>query len=445
VLGSAARPLSRRRRGLLVRIVSLGVVFLLLAGCLQSGTDDDGPPADDGVPTGTHVMQFREPLDLGTHRSRSGVGAFGTSCMDSVADGDCGLGEPVMEVDGNGAIYVSGSCCITVAPPVYVSRDGGATFADLPTPAGVRESLGIEGDFAVDDVGRVYFSDIEFAASFQMTVWDTTGAFLRHTKWPAPPLVDRDWVRAEGDGIVYYAYNTGTATNLYKSTDAAMTFTPSALYQAPFGLGNMLLGPQPGNVWILGGGRDGHTLAEVSTDGGTTWTEEETTIPSGGNFPVAAFDEAGRLYGTGTNDDTVTVSVRGADGQWAPAMNVSGPGHHRMPWIAAGASGAAVVVWYGTDSIDIDPDTEWFLRVALTLDAGKTWETVLPDPIPVIDNGDLGRQLLDFFQVEVGPDGAIHVAYSSLPESEGGPEEHLRYVRTEPIPQLAPTVYVNGP
>ena len=414
-------------------------LLLLLAGCL----DASGPgPGDDGLaaPAAAGLLRFRDAVDLA---SKARPGAFGTNCQDSVADGDCGLGEPTMEVDGRGVIYLSGVCCLTVAPPVYVSRDGGATFQDLPTPAGVREAFGIEGDFAVDDVGRVYFADIEFAGSFQVTVWEPDGAFVRHVKWPAVPLVDRDWVRAEGDGTVYYVYNTGTATNVYKSTDAAATWSPAPLHQAPFGLGNAVSGLRDGELWLLGGSNGGSVLAEVTVDGGLTWGQETTTIPSGGGFPAGAFDEGGRLYGVGAADDAIAVAVRQPNGDWSPAVTVSGPGHHRMPWLAAGASGAAVAAWYGTSDTEVGAGSEWFLHVALTLDGGATWEVQVADPVPVLV-GDLQRQLLDFFQVEVGPDGAVHVAYSSLPLGERT-EEQLHYVRSEPIAALAPAVHPNGP
>lgn len=435
-----------------ILLPALAVLLLPLAGCLESGRDDGAAPSDDGGEPAAlaSTFRFRPAVDLGTEIGRGGAGAFGTNCNGQggndlgLTDGDCGLGEPTMEVDSRGHVYVSGVCCLTVAPPVLVSRDGGVTFQDLPTPAGVREAFGIEGDFAIDDEGNVYFADIEFAASFQVTVWDPEGAFVRHVKWPAVPIVDRDWIRAEGDGTLYYVYNAvTTGTNVYKSTDGGMTWNPRPLYSASYGLGNAVAGPADGELWVVGGSANGFTTADYTTDGGVTWAEETTTAPSGGNFPVGYFDEAGRMYLSGATDDTISVAVRTPDGDWQPAVDVSGTGHHRMPWLAAGADGAAVVAWYGTNETEIGPATEWFVHVAVTLDAGRTWTTRIADPIPVLV-GDLQRQLLDFFQVEVGPDGTIHVAYSSLPVGEE-PEEQLHYVRSEPIPQLAPASYFNGP
>jgi hypothetical protein len=422
---------------------SLVVLPLLLAaafaGCLDD--EDEGRTIDEGgvLP----LLRFRPAIDLG---SAERPGAFGTNCQDSLVDGDCGLGEPQVEVDSLGTIYVSGVCCLTVPPPVYVSRDGGETFTDLATDTGVREALGIEGDFAIDAHGRIYFADIEFAATFQVTAWEQDGTFLHHTKWPAPPLVDRDWIRAEGDGRLYYVYNTGTSTNVYTSTDRGVTWSPVFVHASPFGLGMAVKGPAMGELWILGGGDD-MLLADVTYDGGLTWALEDTTIPSGGNFPVGAFDGAGSLFAAGSPDATIQVARRDADGTWHPAVQVSPPGHHRMPWFATGSAAAtAALCWYGTDDAEVGPASEWHVRAAWSLGNGEpaTWRSVIADPEPVFV-GVLGRELLDFFQCELGPDGAMHVAYSKLRASEGGPEEQLHYVRSEPAPELAAADFPYGP
>ncbi|HUR62401.1 MAG TPA: hypothetical protein VM286_08585 [Candidatus Thermoplasmatota archaeon] len=418
-----------------MRSLALLAVLVLVAGCLGTTTDPGttGPPGNQQAWGG---LQFRAPIDLG---SKARPPAAGTNCQDSAVDGDCGLGEPEVEVAGDGTVYVSGVCCLTVPPPVYVSRDGGKTFKDLATP-GVREQFGIEGDFAIDAEGRVYFADIEFAATFQVTVWDKDGSYLRHTKWPAPPLVDRDWIRAEGDGILYYAYNTGSATNLYKSTDAGATWSPTWIHQSGFGLGNLVHGEKDGSLCIVGGNVGGRRTTDCTLDGGLTWKVETSTVATGGNFPVGAFDEAGNLYLGSDAGQAITVARRTLEGRWLPPVNVSGPGTHKMPWMAAGRDGAAAIAWYGANATS--PDL-WMLHVAVSRDHGVTWADAIADPIPVF-HGDLGRDLLDFFQVEVGPDGGIHVAYSSLPVDEGN-EEQLHYVRSEPDPTLAPVRPFNGP
>lgn len=397
--------------------------------------------------SGSFGLHFRPPVDLG---SRSYAVAFGTSCITDDAlgdrDGDCGLGEPSVEVDGRGAIYVSGVCCIGNPPPVYVSRDDGETFKELTTPTGIRERFGIEGDFAVDARGVVYFSDIELAATFQVTAWDADGGFLRHTKWPAPPLVDRDWIRAEGNGHLYYVYNTGGSTNVYASQDGGATWSPRPVFTAPYGLGNAVRGTRTGELWLLGGSLEGKRRADYTLDGGAIWKSEKTSAPLGGGFPTGAFDEAGNLYVTGAPQDRIYVSRRASDGTWSdPVMVTPDFGHHRMPWIAAGGAAKVAVAWYGT--LEEKTDAKWFVFVAVSLDADAPnphWQVAIADPEPVLV-GTLGRQLLDFLQVEIGPDGAVHVAYSKLRPTEQNNEEKLHYVHSEPTLPLAPSVYLNGP
>lgn len=426
-----------------ILLAALAMAFVL-PGCFGGGPDDvaGGDPPMPGEP---QPLRFRPFVDLG---SAQRPGAFGTNCQDSLTDGDCGLGEPQVEVDGAGTIYVSGVCCLTVPPPVYVSRDGGATFTDMATTTMVREQFGIEGDFAIDAEGRMYFADIEFAASFQVSVWDKDGTFLHHTKWPGVPIVDRDWIRAEGDGILYYVYNTGTSTNVYTSTDTGRTWSPAPIHTTAFGLGMAVKGPKMGELWVIGGGpQGGAETADLTRDGGLTWTSEQTTIPSGSSFPVAAFDEAGSLFGAGTVEDSIQVARRDPDGTWNPAVKVSPAGNHRMPWFATGtAAGTAALCWYGTPDAEIGPSSEWFVHVARSLGNGAdgTWTVAVADTEPVFV-GELGRDLLDFFQCEVGPDGAMHIAYSKLRPSEGGPEEQLQYVRSEPDAALAATKFPWGP
>lgn len=438
-----------------MRFILLLLLGVALAGCLTDAPDSDDGSANDGVNQG-FSLNFREPVDLGSKAGpmNLGVGAVGTNCQDSLDDGDCGLGEPSVEVDGAGTIYVSGVCCLTVAPPVLVSRDGGETFQEMDGDT-IRQAFGIEGDFAIDEVGRMYFADIEFAATFQVTVWDADGNYLHHTKWPAPPLVDRDWIRAEGDGIVYYVYNTGAmGTRVYKSVDAGVTWTPDAVYVAPYALGNVAINPGE-ELCLFGGELEGQWRIDCSQDGGATWDVQPTGLPRTGPdaYPVGAYDEAGNLWlastqsqeGGGTN---IGVTMRSPDGSWTDVEYLlAGDGFHRMPWLAAGSDGSVGIAWYGKQGTDTD-DGEWFLYAAAT-SKGQPWEVVRADADPIF-MGELGRDLLDFLQVDIGPEGSLHIAYSDLwvdgarPGPDGN-EEQLRYVRSEPSAQLKMNEFWLGP
>ena len=414
----------------------------------QLGTDPQSPDTDgDGVDDFIEVTQETDPLadDKPALRFRPAVDlgsmaypvVVGTSCQDSVDDGDCGLGEPSVEVDGAGAIYITGVCCVGSAPPLYVSRDGGETFQDLPGDD-IRELLGVEMDLAVDEVGRFYGADIEVAGTFQVTVWEADGTYVRHTKWPAPPLVDRDWIRAEGDGPLYYGYNTGSDTNIYTSSDAGATWSPIPAYQTGYGLGNLAIWPGH-EICVVGGSDGGMRVTDCSSDKGATWAKDTSTTPTGGNFPVPVFDEGGNLYVGGDGTGAIGYSVR-TTGGWGEHHVVSPNGTHRMPWFAAGNDGALAAAWYGTFDTEITESTQWYVFAAASRDAtaaNPQWDWAIADPDPVFI-GVLGRDLLDFLQIDMGPDGALHIAYSDQwkdgPPGPDGNEEQLTYVRSEPSP-----------
>ncbi len=416
---------------------------ILDAAELDLGTD---PLRRDDKP----ALAFRPVVDLG---SKAYPVAAGTSCNDSVDDGDCGLGEPTVEVAGDGTIYVSGVCCIGNAPPIYVSRDGGETFHDMPGDD-VRELFGIEMDFAIDEVGTFYAADIEFAGSFQVTVWDKDGNYMHHAKWPAVPIVDRDWIRAEGDGVLYFIYNAVTVGSVvYKSTDHGQTWG-APIHTVDYGLANAAIMPGK-ELCLFGGDLNGFRRVDCTIDGGTSWTSERSSLPNGrDSYPVGAYDEAGNLWlaetqsiaeGNVTFEEAIAVTYRSPDGAWHDVVRVSPEGRHRMPWITAGAEGAVALAWYGTPGTTTDGD--WFLHAAATsmgTETAPTWDAVVVDPEPVFQ-GSLGRDLLDFLQIDMGPEGALHIAYSK--QNNVGPdgnEEQLQYVRSEPSP-LAMADFFYGP
>lgn len=359
----------------------------------------------------------------------------------------CGLSEPVIENAPGDVVYASSTCCIGGSPPVWVSRDAGASWDTLDTP-GVREAVGIEGDFAVDAAGNVYFTDI-LGGAMWLTSWDAQGNW-RHTV-PAPfePLVDRPWVRAGGEDVVYFLYNTAVdGTNFHVSTDGGKTFLPAPTKKFPAGLGTIAQGPELDHLWVVAG-----MLLYESTDGGLTWSEgEEVPLPEGASddafswgFAVPAVDTDGRVmvaYDLGTREDgfAIHAAVREPDGAWS-VRTLTEKGTHIMPWPEAGPAGGFVVAWYGTDDDAADPDTvgedaAWYAFLAATSDASASWQRARADAEPVLV-GPMLRRLLDFLQVDLDERGAAHMVYAHL--REAGNNERTSYVRTTlglGLPQL---------
>lgn len=437
--GSATPPAGADE--VLVSATGYGLMRAPLPGDVLLARDAEGEPATDASP----VLRMLPPYDFG-------VAYLGPEAACGQRN-TCGLSEAVVEVAGDGTLYASGTCCVGKAPPVWASRDGGASWEELTTP-GVREAIGIEGDFAVDDAGNLYFTDILLGAMW-MTSWDKDGAWRHSTPVPLKPLVDRPWVRAGADDVVYYLYNTGFSTEFHVSTDGGRTFPPVALHSFPAPLGTLGQGPERDHLWVVAGG-----MLYESTDGGASWSDgEDVPVPedakddeSGWNFHVPVVDEAGRVLvgadvGSSETGYRVYAAVRETDGTWTTTVVSPPGGTHFMPWPAAGRDGGFVLAWYGTDDAaagpdDVPADAAWFVFLASSADAGRSWQSVRADPAPVLQ-GPMNRRLLDFLQVDVGPDGAAHVVYSR--NVDGTNAERMLYARTTVGLGLAPLAYPNGP
>jgi hypothetical protein len=424
---------------------------LALADLAQAVLPGDAEPA----------LRFLPPLLLGR--------AYLADQPGTCAAYNCGASEPSVEVAGDGTVYATGVCCVGKSPPIWASRDGGATFQALKGDL-LRDGFGIEGDFAVDDAGNLYFSDISAASSY-FSSWNKDGTH-RHTTpaWPFQPLVDRPWVRADAEDHVVFAYNSGSATRVYTSDDGARTWT--FRFEAPANLGTLGQGPERTTYWVVAG-----SVLYTSTDAGVTWSEVgDLPLPSGTGtrfqpFEVPVVDEAGNLWVVYDWQDAANVTCTAGTlpmsatctdapfhvyavrldpaGEWHGPFRVSPEaGTHLFPWAATGREGALVVAWYGAPEADngtVADDAPWFVHVAVTLDGASeapSWQVARADPEPVLV-GPMGRQLLDFLQVDVAPDGALHLVYAKA--EKGAPDEATWYVRSTVGLGLAPKVYPNGP
>ncbi|MBW3582262.1 MAG: hypothetical protein KY455_04090 [Euryarchaeota archaeon] len=363
---------------------------------------------------------------------------LGTTCLEK-DDGDmgCGLDEPSIEVDGRGWIYYTAVCCFFVSSPVWVSKDGGATFEPLEHP--MKDVYGNEGDLAIDDEGNLYYMDIDLA-TFGIARWNAELEPQYSYRRPGEPLVDRPWIRAGEGGVVHAIYNTGVDTVYYRSTDHALTF--SAAPEARFGsaLARAYSDVQRGIVGMVNAGD-----YMESTDAGVTWGER-TDVPRC-SADTASVDEAGNVWYQGKG----CVIGRLADGNWTKPMLLAPGITKSFTWMGAGAEGAVATAYYGqieepshAEALGIETNG-WYLFVSWSNDAHSEtphWAHMLVDPDP-LGFDDLGRRLGDFFQTVIGPDGAIHIAYSMNAEMDDSATSVYRKVG--PVAGLAPTKPLVGP
>jgi hypothetical protein len=420
-----------------------------------TGAIDDVPveiqlEPTDGIPDPsdeTPALDFLRPIQLG--------GAYLADRPETCETYNCGASEPVIELDSEGTIYVSGVCCVGESPPIWYSEDDGNSFTLLRGDV-LRDNFGIEGDFAIDQAGNLYFSDISVASAY-ISTWDSDQEHRRTVPvGPFAPIVDRPWIRAGAEDTAFFAYNTGTSTWLYETTDGGLTWTP--LKEFPGALGTLERGPGLEDLSVAAGGQ-----IWFSDDGGETWTDpEQIPRPSEDGekfqpYDVQTIDENGNhwvVYDWSKDDEEayhVYATMRSPAGEWSEPVQVSpDEGTHHLPWGAAGKTGSLALAWYGTldDEVgpnSVDGDADWHLYTGVSVDADTTdpsFAVTKPDPKKVHE-GPMNRKLLDFLQIEIGPEGAVHVAYAQ--DRNGQADERTEYVRSTTGLDLAHEVYPNGP
>jgi hypothetical protein len=426
-------------------VILLFLALLPVAGCLSDNddgrpsgpfavdSDNDGlPDVEDPTPFGL-TLRYLPPVDLLCPTE-------GISGIQDEVQGNCGaFGEPVIEVAGDGAVWASATCCIGRSPPIWVSRDAGQSFQLLPfadRTGIVRDAFGIEGDFAIDDAGNVYFFDISAASSwFSKYQADGTHVFTKADAFP--PLVDRPWVRAGVEDEVWVFYNTAMSTNLFHSTNGGLTWTvtPQTFNCALMTIGQ---GPERNRLFVAGCGGDPQLF--ISEDGGLTFgpsialpvpdiVEENGTATDPFIPPVS--DAAGNIYvfleyaaGDAAKGRGLYLDVVLADGTVrGPFLVTNETTVNHKPWPAAGEEGKVAVAWYGTNTTYengefAEPPT-WFLYTAAVhgaLTETPTFEVGRADPDPVLV-GEFGRQLGDFLESDIGPDGRHYVIYARRDDS----------------------------
>ncbi len=418
---------------------------------IAMGLDPTLPDTDgDGILDGQDpivdlepVLEFLDPVtlicpDYPTYRSPCG-----------------GFGEPQLEVAGDGTIWYSSVCCVGQSPPIWLSHDGGLTFEALPFADGTgvtRDAAGVEGDFAIDDAGNVYFFDITAATAY-FTKYAADGTHL-HTKVdPFPPLVDRPWVRAGAEDEVFILYNTGFSSRFYRSIDGGLTWDHLGATEFPCGL--MTLGQGPERDHLIASGCAGRPSAWLSHDGGITWGPRIVLSEEGSqeSYMQPMGDAAGISYvpvtkSTGgsadVNQSAIEVFAIHPDGTVKGPFAALAPGQASdKPWLVAGKEGVVAMAHYlaRNSTWDDQRDATWDLAITYSLDAHTdepAWTTVVADE--GLFHGALGRSPGDFLQLRQTENGDLVVAYTSR---ENGPLDNL-FIRSVAGIDFGPEVFRNG-
>ncbi len=359
-------------------------------------------------------------------------------------------GEPSIGVDphGGSALFMAGSAVYKVGLGT-ASTPPAITWSDVTSPfslgnldpilatdpaTGVTLAGGDDGPCAVmsktTDGGTTWTPSIPCAlASDHPTVG--FGPFAA----PAP-------AGSSGSRIAYFCQQQD-ASNCARSLDGGATFTPGVPMIGCAGVFGHIKVASDGTAYIpskncVGADNGIEVGGYVSTDNGVSWTNygiAGSPTPTSGFDPSITVTPDNTVYETfaraGDWHPVVTSSTtRGA--AWSKPVDLAGtvsPAIVASTFQAAvsGDNGRIAVAFLGsqTGTPGQNPFTTgfhgiWNLFVSTSYDGGVTWTTTKVTTTPVqrgeIDGGGtttLGqRNLLDFMDASVTPDGRVVVAYA---------------------------------
>lgn len=324
---------------------------------------------------------------------------------------------------------------------IFKSTDGGKTYFK-PGPGGSAGETGVSSDrqwLGIDRIGTdqyVYEIDHEFtseimrlSSSANDNPWVTQNAMtdpelttsVPNTN-PGPTFVDKK------THVVYGIFNASIPTTNAQNPPFGKLLNIWDFVAAAPPVGGTAPGPFS-NFPIFKGVIDSPTTPAPPA-GTTTYGTNNANI-----FPVGDTDTTGNVYAAWSMNNARTnefaiwfaASHDGGKTFYGPFQISKGPGTAVLPWLAAGDDGRVDVVWYQTSTVG-DPNllpksAAWNVMFGQSLNASGR-EPVFTvsqasDHVnhvgPISTGGLIGssdRSLLDYFEVNIGPDGLANIAYA---------------------------------
>ena len=251
-----------------------------------------------------------------------------------------------------------------------------------------------------------------------------------------------------GSGVAYPSVLTqcantgsGAASSCWRSLDGGLTWAaPTPLFNAAVtGCGGLVgrpLAARDGTLAVPATWNCQDLTVAFSLDNGLTWDIRRSPVDAGHSInPGGGFTPDGSFYAAARTEASLVEAVGTRDrGQsWMGPWNVTFPGVRSVAFVtaAAGDDGHVAVAYIGSTDTDLHPseapaETRWHLYLAWTATAGAAepeWfvgqATSADDPVQVgsicllnfVCSGG-NRNLLDFIDSTVAPDGRFLVAYA---------------------------------
>lgn len=435
----------------------LAAMAVTLSGCLSASTLNENLAVP---PLAAVVHRAGMPLDatpqsilgaapqvvqklLGTRGAEPNIGVTGSGAV-FITSGDFVMrsqdrGDTWEQVFEFGAIHppaplnmLAGNDPVRNSDPMlWVDTDTDRIFAPMMWPA-----LACAESAYSDDDGATW-SDHPLGCHPASAPFD-------HQKLATGPYVEGsplEFLRTAYPNVVYLCYNKLVATHCQTSTDGGNTFPrdvevassdgqcgginghPTA---APNGTVFVGLGESCGTPWVARSEDNGMSWRtfELHVDGlGEAEADPEVAVtPNGMTYYAWRASTDSRLYMVRTADAFATIS--------RPIL-VSPPDVTSTRFVAmsAGDDGKLAFAYLGTRDTSARPgqandETRWHLFTTFTVDAEAREPTfvtvqVTPEEDPVQigyqwegGGGDPARNLLDFIDSVIGPDGHFYVAFT---------------------------------
>ncbi|HST30816.1 MAG TPA: sialidase family protein [Chthoniobacterales bacterium] len=352
------------------------------------------------------------------------------------------------------------------------STDGGATWF-APGPGGAGGEVSVSSD-------RQWFSGDRNGADTTIYIWEhefvsqalRMNALTDDMVWAAPAsgMTDPELIAPPGstlantvpgptfvDPLTHKVYGFLSASTVTTNGIGAPTGKLPNVWEGD-GAGTFTAGVPPGPF-------TNHPVFKGVIDSPTTPAPPAGAATVGSNtsnlFNGATIDSAGNIYATWATPN----SRNGLYDVWFASSHDHGQTYYgpfkinptgiqgNMPWITAGDNGRVEIVFYGTNGTE-DPTTsttdQWNVFFAQSLNAGSREPvfTVSQASDHVMHTGPIcnvgilcgsnTRQLLDFFQVAIGPDGLANIMYADTGNGNG--TSHVSYAR-----QITGPLALNNP
>ncbi len=359
--------------------------------------------------------------------------------------------EPSVRVARDGTVYVAMARAFPNPSWLWYSLDNGATWLKSPNPPGMR---GAEPEISLAEDGTLYFSDL-YVGNVVVGWYKNRGATL--AGWTAigeaSAAVDRQWIavgpKAATGGHALFVNTNDVGRGVMQYFTPDITAAP-AVKPAPIVVGG---GPSypvaydPVKRWAYTVYEaTGVLVARTSTGTQALPTRFAVSGESSGIanvFPSVAVDKAGNVFAVWSAQEGSEFKIQlmwstNEGATWNGPVAVSPPGGtHVFPWIAANEPGRIAIAWYGSDDVGHPhslTSSAWQVRFAQSIDVlsgnptfarVKATPTVHTGSICIAGiscdppSGNVDRDLGDYLQVTIAPDGMAHVAYTDDVGTDG--------------------------